>query len=181
MAGTRTSSYTAANPSFVGLLAVWPRAYGGVSGLSCSDRALLSSIVIVTSLSPSVEKSFSFQVTSVPSALVVPTALALPATTLAFGSAKVQVGITVQFVKGSGNIPVGFPSTSRISRSFSSWPKSILNRPAHDRIANCELATATTTANSMHLNILSFAVFIDLGFFLALSSEHFAREIRGSE
>src|SRR5213080_2865227 len=102
MAGTRTSSYTAANPSFVGLLAVWPRAYGGVSGLSCSDRALLSSIVIVTSSSLSCDQSVSFHVTSVPSVLVVPTALALPLTTLAFGSAKVQVAITVQFVKGSG-------------------------------------------------------------------------------
>src|SRR5436190_22796451 len=151
MAGTRTSSYAAANPSFVGLLAVWPRAYGGVSGLSCSDRALLSSIVIVTSLSPSVEKSVSFQVTSVPAALVVPTALALPTTTLAFGSAKVQVGITVQFVKGAGNVPVGFPSASTISFSFSNWPKSILNRPAYDRTASCELTAAMATANSTHL------------------------------
>src|SRR2546430_5837455 len=129
MAGTVTPSYTASYASFVGLLAVWRSIYGGLAGSSVSARALLSIIVSVTSLSPLLAWSVSCQVTSVPSALAVPTALALPTTTLAFGSAKVQVGITVQFVKGSGNVPVGFPAASTISRSFSNWPKSILKRP----------------------------------------------------
>src|SRR6266513_265500 len=119
-------------------------------------------MVNVTSLSPLVEKSFSFQVTSVPSAFVVPTILAELVATFAFGSKKVQVGITFQFVKGSGNIPVGLPSTSRISFSFSSWPKSNLNRPAYDRTANCELTAAIATANSTQLIIFIIPVFIEL-------------------
>src|SRR2546423_7646380 len=151
MAGTVTPSYTASYASFVGLLAVWPSIYGGLAGSSVSARAVLSIIVSVTSLSPLLAWSVSCQVTAVPAALAVPTALALPTTTLAFGSAKVQVGITVQFVKGSGNVPVGFPSASTISFSFSDWPKSILNRPAYDRTANCELTAAMTTVNSIQL------------------------------
>src|SRR6266498_397779 len=129
MAGTTTPSYTASYASFVGLLAVWPCIYGGLAGSSVSARAVLSIIVSVTSLSPLLAWSVSCQVTAVPSALAVPVILAEPATTLTFGSAKVQVGITFQFVKGSGNVPVGFPPASTISLSFSNWPKSILNRP----------------------------------------------------
>src|SRR5439155_17269961 len=129
MAGTTTPSYRASYASFVGLLAVWPIIYGGASGLTCSARAVLSNIVRVTFLLVSLEKSVSFQVTSVPAALAVPTMLAELVATFKFGSEKVQVGITFQFVKVAGNIPVGFPSASRISLSFSSWPKSILNRP----------------------------------------------------
>src|SRR2546425_4659966 len=129
MAGTTTPSYTASYASLVGLLAVWPCIYGGLAGSSVSERAVLSSIVSVTSLSPLLAWSVSCQVTAVPSTLAVPVRLAEPATTLTFGSKKVQVGITFQFVKGSGNVPVGFPLASTISRSFSSWPKSILKRP----------------------------------------------------
>src|SRR5437762_3714723 len=129
MAGTSTASFIASYASLVGLLAVWPCIYGGLAGSSVSERAVLSSIVSVTSLSPLLAWSVSCQVTAVPSTLAVPVRLAEPATTLTFGSKKVQVGITFQFVKGSGNVPVGFPLASTISRSFSSWPKSILKRP----------------------------------------------------
>src|SRR6185503_1523864 len=126
-------------------------------------------MVNVTSLSPSVEKSFSFQVTSVPAALLVPTILAEPGITFAPGSKKVQVGITFQFVKGSGNVPVGFPSASTISLSFSNWPKSNLNRPAYDRTANCGLTATIATANSIHFIVFIILVLEELTEFVVLT------------
>ena len=75
-------------------------------------------MVNVTLLLGVVEVSFSFQVTSVPAALAVPLMLADPSVTLAFGSPKVQVGMTFQSSsKGWGSRGVSFASVG--IRSFS--------------------------------------------------------------
>ena len=76
----------------------------------------------------------SFQVTSVPSPLAVPLMLAEPSVTFTFGSAKVQVGITFQSANGAG-AEASWPASAwlavviLVTRSFSSSPKSSLNKP----------------------------------------------------
>ena len=73
----------------LGLDSIGIRSASGASAESDSARALLSRIVRVTLVWGLDEASTSFQVTSVPSALAVPEALAVSGRTLAFGSAKV--------------------------------------------------------------------------------------------
>ena len=108
-------------------------------------------MVNVTLLLGLEEASMSFQVTDVPSALATPVALALSGVTLAFGSPKVQVGITVQSTKlgGTSGLPPastrGSPFSSTGTLSFSVWPKSILNNPAE---AGCVAPRAATAAMS---------------------------------
>ena len=96
--------------------------------------ATLLSIVTVTFLFRSLEKSVRFQVTSVALALAVPLTLAEPSVTFALGSTKVHVGITFQSVKGGGaeaSSPAWslFAVVILVTRSFSSSPKSSLNNP----------------------------------------------------